>query len=105
MKTFRCYVGDCYVGDLSVNEEAVMSFEWCEDTDFTEAAVNYKKYVDLSSDAAIKRWMNERVIEEARPDRSLWLSLAGIPVNAGKLDIFIGTGGKSINDAFWFEKQ
>jgi hypothetical protein len=88
-----------------MDENDVMSFEWCDDTNFTDAASNYKKYIDLGSDAAIKRWINERVIQDERPDKSLWLSLAGIPVNASKIDIFIGAEGRSINDAFWFSEM
>jgi hypothetical protein len=103
MRVYKCHVGECHVGYLTIEDNGIMSFEWCDDDNFTEVALKYKKYVDLNSDAAIKRWMNERVIQEERPDRSLWLSMSGIPVNASKLDIFIGTGGRSINDIFWFE--
>jgi hypothetical protein len=99
----ECYVGECCVGRLYVDTDGIMSFEWRPEDNFTEAALNYKKYVDLGSDQAIKRWMNERIIEDERPDRSLWLSMAKIPPGSCKLDIFLGTSGQSINDTFWFK--
>jgi hypothetical protein len=97
----NCYVGDCFVGELNINNSGGFSFVWKNEDHYTEAAFNYRKFVDLSSDEKIKVWMGERVIDENRTDRSLWLSMAGIPLGGTKLDVFLGADGRSINDDFW----
>lgn len=79
-------------------------FIWENEENYTLGAKNYKKYMGecLSTPEKIRIWMSQRVLDENRIDRGVWLAQVGLPANAGGLEIFLRIHGVSINDCFWF---
>lgn len=99
-----CFVKECYVGIMEFKDDGEITMTWEDDSKLSELALTYKKYLTLDSTRLIKLFISERVIDERRPDRSLWLSLSGINnPNASDLEIFLGIHGVSINDYFWID--
>ena len=100
-----CFVKDCYVGIMRFKDDGEITMTWEDDSKLSELALTYKKYLNLDSTRMIKLFISERVIDERRPDRSLWLSMCGINnPNASDLEIFLNNHGVSINDYFWTDK-
>jgi hypothetical protein len=77
-----------------------------DESKYTLAASNYKKYMAdcLSSSQRIQTFLGERVISKNRVDRTLWVTMAGLPANASDLDIILKIHCVSINDLFWFNE-
>ena len=99
-----CFVKDCFVGTMHFRDDGEIVMNWEDDSKLTELGRNFKKYIPLSSTRLIKLFISERVIDENRPDRSMWLSMCGINnPNASDLEIFLGIHGVSINDYFWID--
>lgn len=100
------FVGPCYIGELFIDTTGQKhKFIWADDSNFTELAKNFKKYLGdcLSSTERINIFIDERTIDERRPDRSMWLNQCEIPLTATKIEIFLSIHGVSINDLFWID--
>lgn len=99
-----CFVQDCFVGILTFRDDGEITMQWEDDSTLSDLAKKYKKYIPMRTTDDIKLFISERVIDERRPDRSIWLSLSGITnMNASKIEIFLGIHGVSINDHFWID--
>lgn len=95
-----CFIGSCHCGVLKFyNDSAEMV--WKDDSNLSELARKFKKYIPLKSKREIELFISERCINEYRPDRGIWLGLIGLSANASDLAIFLSTHGTSINDLFW----
>lgn len=99
VRQFECFIKDCYIGKLYISEEE-KRFVPENQENYTTAAKNFIKYMPLSSTSDIDAFINERVIEDGRPDKSVWVTMAGLSPNASDLEIFIGNKGRGLNDNF-----
>lgn len=58
----------------------------------------------MSTPEEIQIFIEERTIDERRPDRSIWLGMIGLRPDASRLGISTKGHGVSINDYFWFDE-
>ena len=99
-----CFHKDCYVGIMVFHENGEIEMRWEPDENLDEDARNYKKYMGLKTTEEIKIFIEERTIDERRPDRGVWLGMIGLNCSASRMEIFLKGRGVSINDYFWFDE-
>ena len=78
--------------------------EWVEDSELSDVALKYKKYLDLSTKENILAFIGERVLDPRRPNVSPFLSSIGCHLNSSPIEIFQKNHGVSINDVFWINE-
>lgn len=100
-----CFVKECFVGVMSFHDDGEISMSWEDDSKLTDVAKRYKKYLHLDDTRMIKLFISERVIDEHRQDRGVWLGMCGVSPYASDLEVFLGIHGVSMNDCFWINTE
>lgn len=99
VRQFDCFYKECYIGKLYISDSE-KKFVPENQQNYTEGASNFIKYMPLATTSDIDAFISERVIPLERPDRSVWVSMAGLEPYASDLDIFIANRGRGLNDDF-----
>ena len=100
-----CYAGDEFIGVLYFLPNDEYRFEWADVSKFGSYAKKFHELVNFSDTRHIRAYIHERCIPVGRPDRSMWLLLAGLSPNASEREIFLNACGRSYMDAFSMREE
>lgn len=95
-----CYLKDEFIGVMYFLPNDEYRFEWADVTKFSPYAQKFHRLTNFDDSRHIRLYIQERCIPRERPERSVWLSLVGLKVDASNRDIFLASRGMSFMDTF-----